>query len=133
MYTGTLISDLVAAVERAENASRCSLAEPGNAYVRSPGRIRPGAPFAGQTNASAPALTTEWNAEHSSAEHSRMEPSETEQLPQALGLRPADRNLALLLIVHTQLVGALEPGNDFADAVDVYQVGAVRPPEKIRV
>lgn len=70
---------------------------------------------------------------HCAAGSSHQESSESEQFPQPFGLSPADRNLGLLLVVHAQLVGTLEPGNDFADAVDVHQVGAVRPPEKIRV
>ena len=61
------------------------------------------------------------------------ENSESEQFPQPFGLSPADRNLGLLLVVHPQLIGTLEPGNDFPDPVDVHQVGAVRPPKKIRV
>lgn len=61
------------------------------------------------------------------------ETSESEQFPQSLRLSPADRYLGLLFIVHAQLVRALEPGNDFADSVDVHQVGPVSPPKKIRV
>ena len=61
------------------------------------------------------------------------EKSESKQFPQPPGLSPADWNLGLLLVVHAQLVRALEPRNDFADAVDVHQVRTVRPPEKIRV
>ena len=61
------------------------------------------------------------------------ENSESEQFAQPLRLSPADWYLGLLLIIHAQLVRTLEPGHDFADAVNVYQIGAVRPPEKIRV
>jgi hypothetical protein len=61
------------------------------------------------------------------------ETSESEQFAQSLRLSPADWYLGLLLIVHAQLVRALEPRNNFADSVDVHQVGAVRPPEKIRI
>ena len=59
-------------------------------------------------------------------------PLQTEQLAQALGLRPADRNLGLFLVVHPKLVGALEPRHDFADVIDVHQVRAVRAPEQVR-
>src|SRR5437868_12501148 len=52
-----------------------------------------------------------------------------EQFAQALGLRAADGNLGLFFIVHPQLVGTLEPGNDFADAVDIHQVGPVGAPK----
>jgi len=64
---------------------------------------------------------------------STRERSEPEQFPQALGLSAANRNLGLLLVVHSQLIGTLEPRNDFANAVDIHQVGTVGSPEKIRV
>jgi hypothetical protein len=64
---------------------------------------------------------------------SAKESSEPEKFAQSLRLSPADWYLGLLLIVHAQLVRALEPRNDFANPVDVHQVGAVRPPEKIRI
>ena len=48
--------------------------------------------------------------------------SQSEQLPQPLGLRAAHRDFGLLPIVHSDLVGALEPRDDFLDAVDVHQV-----------
>ena len=64
---------------------------------------------------------------------STRERSEPEQFPQALGLSAANRNLGLLLVVHSQLIGTLEPWNDFANAVDIHQVGTVGSPEKIRV
>jgi hypothetical protein len=35
----------------------------------------------------------------------------------------------LLLVVHAQLVRTLEPGDNFADTVDVHQVGPMSPPE----
>ena len=98
MYSGTLINDLFAIVERAHAGSCTQSAEP-------------------QPNVC----------------HCTNESSESEQFPQSLRLSPADWNLSLLLVVHAQLVRALEPRDDFADAVDVYQVGAVRPPKKIRV
>src|SRR5450755_4686118 len=58
---------------------------------------------------------------------------ESEQLAQSFGLSPADWNLSLLLVIHAQLVRALEPRDNFADSVGVHQVGAVRPPKQIRV
>ena len=58
---------------------------------------------------------------------------ESEEFAQALGLGPADGNFSLLFVVHPQLVRALEPGDDFLDAVDVDQVRAVRAPEKIGI
>jgi hypothetical protein len=106
MYSGTLINDLFAVVERAETFARLR-------HVRHADPRSPEPP--------------------SNACHCKTERSESEQFPQALRLSPADWNLGLLLVVHAQLVGALEPGNDFANAVDVHQVGAVRPPKKIRV
>lgn len=99
MYSGTLINDLFAVVERIQNFAE-----------RFHGAVE--------------------NSPHVSSHY---ESSKSEQFPQSFGLSPADRNLGLLLVVHAQLVGAFEPGNDFANAVDVHQVGAVRPPKKIRV
>ena len=55
--------------------------------------------------------------------------SEPEQFAKALGLGTADGNLGLFLIVHPELVGTLEPGNDFADAIGVDEVGSVRAPK----
>src|SRR5271167_634102 len=106
MYTGTLMNDLFALVERVENSAM----PPFHAKSRAPRAERQATP----------------------CQCSR-KISESEQFPQPLSLSPADWNLGLLLVVHAELVGALEPGNDFANAVDVYQVGAVRSPEKICV
>lgn len=55
--------------------------------------------------------------------------SEAKQFPQALGLSTANGNLGLLLVVHPELVRALEPGDDLANAVDVDEVGSVRAPK----
>jgi len=105
MFTGTLIVDLFAAVERAENSARWSQLQ----------------------NTNSGSSTRPEDVCHCK------NGSESEQLAQSFGLSPADRNLSLLFVVHPQLVGALEPWDDFADAVDVHQVGAVGPPKKIRV
>ena len=102
MYSGTLIRDLIDAVERAEEASR-------TARMRRAESIRD----SNELNSGAPQRKT----------------SESEQLPQSLGLSAADRDLSLLFVVHPQLVRTLEPGNNFADAIDIYQVGSVSPPE----
>src|SRR5580693_872604 len=108
MYSGTLINDLFAAVERA-HPERTHLelahAKPACADSRSLG-VEP----------------------HADACHCASQSSQPEQFPQPPGLSPADWNLCLFLVVHAQLVRALEPRNDFADAVDVYQVGAVGSP-----
>ncbi len=58
---------------------------------------------------------------------------QTKQFSQSFGLGPADGNLALLAVVHAQLVGAFEPGDDLADAVDVDHVRAVGAPEHSRI
>src|SRR5690349_22007818 len=63
----------------------------------------------------------------------RIGASKSEEFAKALGLGAANRNLGLLLVVHPQLVRALEPGDDFPDTIDVDQVRTVGPPEKIRV
>ena len=103
MYSGTLIADLFAAVERVQNSAAWAQIEP--AVAEPPAKVC----------------------------HCAREISESEQFPQPFGLSPAHGYLGLLLVVHSQLVRTLEPGHDFADAVDVHQIGAVRPPEKIRV
>src|SRR3979409_1929992 len=102
MYSGTLIRDLMAAVERAEDLSRSN-------------RMR-------RAESSADAVEPKTGV-------CRCRTSEAEQLPQTLGLSPADRTLGLLFIVHPQLVRTLEPGNHLTDSVDIDQVRAVRPPE----
>jgi CRP/FNR family transcriptional regulator len=100
MYSGTLIDDLFAAVEREQNsaaARQIKLTEAYTAASRTPNLSKP------------------------------------EQFPQPFRLSPAHGYLGLLLVVHAQLVGTLEPGNHFANAVDIHQVGTVRAPEKICV
>jgi hypothetical protein len=47
---------------------------------------------------------------------------QSKQFAQSLGLGTADGNLGLLLVVHPKLVRTLEPGNDFADAIDVHEI-----------
>src|SRR5258706_7868908 len=58
---------------------------------------------------------------------------QSKQFAQALGLRAGDGNLRLLLVVHAQLVAALEPRHHFLDAIDVHHKTAMRPPEEIGV
>ena len=65
--------------------------------------------------------------------HGTRSGSESEKFAQSLRLGPADWYLGLLLIVHAQLVRALEPRDDFSNAIGVHQVGTVRPPKQIRV
>jgi hypothetical protein len=102
-----LIKDLMAAVERAEQAASLnSAADRSAAFSKKDPKLQIKSQLA--------------------AEPIR---SESEQLSQSLGLGPADRNLALLLIIHSQLVRTLKPGHNFANPVDVHQVGAVGPPE----
>ena len=95
MYTGTLINDLFDAVERAEKSTQPSQPQ-------------------GTSRRAAPIVSANPPVKNGC--------SEPEQFPQTLGLSPADGNLGLLFIVHAQLVGALEPGHDFADAVHVYEI-----------
>src|ERR1700688_998430 len=54
---------------------------------------------------------------------------EPEQFAQPLCLSTADWNLALLLIIHAQLIRTLEPRHDLTYSVDVHQVRAVSSPE----
>jgi hypothetical protein len=117
LYTGTLIKDLFASVEKAEQA----------AVARSRQGLTPqsmGAKNREATNTEAMDLANRGPGGVT---------SEAEKLAQPFCLRPADWNLALLLIVHAQLVGALEPGDDFANTIDVHQVRAMSPPEQARI
>lgn len=108
MYSATLVSDLLTLVERAMKRAKAPRMHSTNPHTRG---AEPSANLC----------------------HCTRESSESEQFPEALGLSAANGNLGLLLVVHPQLVGTLEPGNDFANAVDIHQVGAVGAPEKIRV
>src|ERR1700743_3292723 len=56
-----------------------------------------------------------------------------EKLPQPTRLRSAHRNLRLLLVIHAQLIAALEPRHNFLDVIDIHNIGAMRPPEDRRI
>jgi hypothetical protein len=111
-YTGTLIKDLFASVESAEQTAASRSGK--SLSFQAAEEIKTG---------------TACRTNHSLASRN----SETEELPQTLGLSAADWNLALLLIVHAQLVRALEPGYDFANSINVHQVRAVGAPEQSRI
>ena len=152
MNAGNLFGDLIASVERAEK----TVSKPG---LRSEGQTLfsgdlSSADLSSEDLSSAEPFSEELHskalgsADSSPAEQSRSVPPahsklanfeaiakppqnlKPEQLPQSLGLSPADWNLALLFIVHAQLVRTLEPGHDFPNAVNIHQVGAVRPPKQ---
>src|SRR5579884_3809484 len=57
--------------------------------------------------------------------------SQPKQFPQPTRLAPADGNFALALIGHAQQIAGFEPGNDFADLIDIHQIGSVRAPEQL--
>jgi hypothetical protein len=124
LYTGTLIKDLFATVERAEQISE----------QRPEKRAEQGAQPAAASR-SGKGLNRQGAAECKTGADCPEKPEnlEPEKLPQTLGLSAADWNLALLLIVHAQLVRTLEPGYNFANSINVDQVGAVSPPEQSRV
>jgi hypothetical protein len=105
MYEGTLIRDLFALVEGAE-------------------RDVPTQPTDAESVAQLDKRIEEVSASV---------PSQSEKLAEPFGLSAADRDLGLLLVVHAQLVGALEPGNHLADAVDVHDIGTVSAPEEFGV
>ena len=107
MYEGTLIRDLFALVERAEGS--------------------------GPVHSSGARYATQLAKQMEAVSNSALIPLQPEKLAEPLGLSAADRDLGLLLIVHAQLVGALEPGNHLADAVDVHDIGAVSAPEEFGV
>ena len=44
-----------------------------------------------------------------------------------------DRNLSLLLVVHFELETRFEPGDDFANAVDVDEKGTMHAPKDVRI
>lgn len=96
MYSGNLINDLCAMVERVL------------ASIASPSRTE------AQCNLPSP-------QSHSDSCVCRGASLEPEQFPQALRLRAADGDLGLLLVIHPQLVRTLEPGHDFADVIDVHE------------
>ena len=126
MYSGMLINDLFAMAERAAvNHNRTD----GSAVERKAveRNALPRAKAESLDLSSTPGKEAQATSCHGGYS------SESEQLPQPFGLSPADWNLGLLLVVHAQLVRALEPRNDFSDSVGIHQVGAVRPPKQIRV
>ena len=59
--------------------------------------------------------------------------SQPEKFSEAFGLSAADGNFGLFLIVHAQLVGTLEPGDDFLDAINIHQVRTMGAPEEVGV
>jgi hypothetical protein len=124
MYSGTLINDLFALVERI-NAQRIS-ADRVNTERVNADRVYAEPADVEVEHAHSPARNAASPAQN-------VEGSQPKQFPQPLGLSSADRDLSLLFVIHPQLVGALKPRDDFPDAVDVYQIGAVRPPKKICV
>jgi hypothetical protein len=101
MYTGTLINDLYATVERVRNSSRS------------------GSESAGPQNFG---VESSRAASNYSVRDYEKGCSEPEQLSQPFGLSAADRDLGLLLVVHAELIRALEPRNDLANAVNVDEV-----------
>src|SRR5579863_9733242 len=113
MYKGTLINDLWSAVEAAAEKTQ--------------------GPAANGARRSSPEPQADVRSISCYNSRNKKDDSESEQFPQSAGLSPADWNLCLLLVVHAQLVRALEPGHHFADPVDVHQVRAVRSPEKLRI
>ena len=113
MHSGMLIDDLFAVVERTQKFGHPSPpagADPRRSRVMVLGKTGDGG-----------------------ADSFPPQKLESEKFAQPFGLSTADWNLCLLLVIHAQLVRALEPRNDFADAVDIHQVGTVRAPKKICV
>src|SRR5438034_6833201 len=58
---------------------------------------------------------------------------QSEEFAKAPGLSAADGDFSLLLVVHAQLIGTLEPGDNFLNVIDIYQVGPVCPPEEVGI
>ena len=127
MNVGTLFGDLIASVERAEKAISKPAPVPSEQYLSSKDFASMEMLLAEQSGSGPSAQSKTANFGVNANPQQNLKP---EQLSQSLGLSPADWNLALLFIVHAQLVRALEPGHDFANAINVHQVGTVRPPEQ---
>jgi hypothetical protein len=131
LNVGRLFGDLIASVERAEKAVSKSSQVPSEQDLSSKDFASTEMLLAEQSHSGPPpAQSKPMNFEVKANPPQNLEP---EQLPQSLSLSPADWNLALLFIVHAQLVRALEPGHNFANTVNVHQVGTVRPPEQTGV
>lgn len=60
-------------------------------------------------------------------------PLEFEEFAEAFGLLPGDGDFGGFFVVHFEHEAGFEPGNDFADVVDVDEKGAVRAPEGVGV
>jgi len=120
LYTGTLIKDLLALVERAER----------DAASKSKPLTSPSASGISTSGISTSGISDDSGAENHGTKARRSEPK---QFPQPLCLGAADWNLALLLIIHAQLVRTLEPGHNFANAINIHQVGTVSAPEQTRI
>jgi hypothetical protein len=58
---------------------------------------------------------------------------ESKEFAKALCLRPAHGNFGVLLVIEAKLVGALEPGDHFFNAIDVHKIGAVGSPKDVRI
>src|SRR5690606_23650147 len=56
-----------------------------------------------------------------------------QQASQPFRLYAAYRYYGLRFVVHPKLVARFEPGNHFADTVDIHQIRAMHPPEKVGV
>ncbi len=59
--------------------------------------------------------------------------SEFEEFAEAFGLLAGDGDFGGLFVVHFEHEAGFEPGDDFADVVDVDEVGAVGAPEGVWV
>ncbi len=125
MYTGTVIADLVASVKRAEDAALAAGPRDSALIRQELDRQDEDLRDLNRQDLDRTAFET-----RPQPAPNKTQVLKAEQLPQPLGLRPADWNLALLLIVHAQLVRALEPRHNLPDPVHIHQIGAMRPPEQ---
>src|SRR5579864_3735153 len=107
MYSGTLINDLFAAVERVRNSAEARCHE-----------------GTSQQGSAVEAIVGDGDSRKS---------SKPKQFAQTFGLSPADRDLGLLFVVHPELVRTLEPGHHLANTVDIDDVRAVGAPKELSV
>ena len=56
---------------------------------------------------------------------------EVEEFAEALGLLAGDGDFGGFFVVHFQHEAGFEPGDDFADVVDVDEIGAVGTPKRV--
>src|SRR5262245_59121763 len=94
---------------------------------------RPGRTTAPRPRPARAAARASWTATPPVRVRKKPERSELQVLPQPPRLRAAHRDLARLLVPHSQDVVPAEPRHDLLDLVDVHQVRPMHAPEDASV